>query len=68
MVFRLGQDGDTIFPSALAVGLGVLDADLNVLRVVGRDLAFSDSEAAISGFHLDAVIRDPQADGKAKRL
>jgi hypothetical protein len=36
--------------------------------VVRRDLTFGDREAAVAGFHLDAVIGDAQADTKAERL
>ena len=38
------------------------------VRVVGYHIAFGDGEAAIPGFHLDAVIGDAETDGKAKRL
>jgi hypothetical protein len=38
------------------------------MRVVWRHRAFGDGEAAVSGFHLDAMIGDAQADGKAEGL
>ena len=68
LVLRLGEDEGSILPRALTVPLGIFDPDLNDVRVVRRGLAFSDSEAAVAGFHLDAVIGDAQADRKAERL
>jgi hypothetical protein len=38
------------------------------VRVVGYHVAFGDGEAAITGFHLDAVIGDAETDGEAKSL
>ena len=68
MVFRFAQDSCAIVPSALAMAVGIKDADLHVLRLVRRHLAFCDGEAAIAGFHLNAVVGDAQADGEAKCL
>jgi len=38
------------------VTLSIFDANLNDVRVVGYHIAFGNGEAAIAGFHLDAVI------------
>jgi hypothetical protein len=46
---------------------GILDPDLHALRVVGHYLTFSDGEAAIACFHLNAV-GNTEADSKAERL
>ena len=32
------------------------------MRIVGRHISFGDGEAALAGFHLDAVIGDPEPD------
>src|SRR5690242_18481520 len=68
LVGGLAQNGDPVLACALAVTFRILDADLNVLRVIWRDLAFGDGEAPIPGFHLDAVVRDTQADSKPEGL
>src|SRR6476660_3398201 len=68
LVFRLGEDDGSILPRALTVTIGVLDPDLDDMRVVRRDVALGDGETAVSGFHLNAVIGDAQADSKAERL
>ena len=68
LVFRLAEDDGSILPRARTVTLGVLDPDLNDMRVVRHDRTFGDGQAAVSGFHLDAVIGDPQADSKAEGL
>ena len=56
LVFRLGQDDGSMLSRMLAVTLGILDSDLNDMRVVRRNRAFGDGEATVSGFHLDAVV------------
>ena len=68
LVCWLGQDHRSILPRVFAVRIGIFDADLDHLRLVRRHLAFGDGEAAITRFHLDAVICDPKTDGKAKGL
>src|SRR4051812_42135945 len=68
VVCRLGEGDGSMLPRTLAVTLRILDADLNDMCVVRGDRALRDGEAAVSGFHLDAVIRDTQADTKAERL
>ncbi len=68
MVRWIAQDNSAIFSRAFAVTFRILDADLDVLRVVWRDLTFRDGKAAISGFHLNAVIRYTKANGKAEGL
>jgi hypothetical protein len=39
-----------------------------ICELFGATVAFGDGEAAVSGFHLDAVIGDAQADREAERL
>ena len=68
MILGFTQDDGAVLPRSLAVTLGIFSANLNVLRVVGRRLAFGDSEAAIASSHLYAVIGDAQTDGEAKSL
>ena len=68
MVLRFSQDDGTVSSRALAVTLGIFDANLNDVRIVGYHVAFGDGEAAVAGFHLDAVIGDAKADSKAKSL
>ena len=50
LVFRVTQDGGAILSGARAVGVRVLDADLNVLRLVWRRLTFGDGEAPVPAF------------------
>src|SRR5215475_6715121 len=66
MILRFAQDGGAVLPRSLAVTLGIFNANLNVLRVVGRHLAFGDREAAIAGSHLDAVVRNAQTNSETK--
>jgi hypothetical protein len=68
LVFRLSQDEGSVLSRTLAVTLGILDSDLNDVRVVRRNLSFGDGEATVSGFHLDAVVGNAQTDSKAERL
>ena len=68
MILRFTQDDGAVLPCSLAMTLGVFNANLNVLRVVGRRHAFSDREAAIASSHLYAVIRDAKTDSEAKSL
>src|SRR3954471_2828134 len=67
MVLRLGQDEGAVLPCALAMPFGILDPNLDDVRVVWRHRAFGDGEAAVPGFHLNAVIGDAEADGKTER-
>jgi hypothetical protein len=46
MVLRFTQDSRAILSRPLAVTLGIFDANLNVLRVVGRHIALGDRKAA----------------------
>src|SRR5882672_12659242 len=48
MVLRLSQDDGAVLPRSLAVTLGIFNANLNDVRIVGRRLAVGDSEAAIA--------------------
>jgi hypothetical protein len=68
MVLGLGQDYGSVLPRALAVRLSVFDADLHNLRIVGYHVAFGYGQAAIPGFHLDAVIGNAETNGKAESL
>ena len=68
LVLGFRQDDGTILSRSLAVSLRIFDANLNDVRVVGYHVAFGDGDAAIAGFHLDAVIGDAETDGEAKGL
>jgi len=66
LVLGFRQNDGTVLPRALAMTLGIFDANLNDVRVVGDHVAFGDGEAAVAGFHLDAVIGDAETDGETK--
>ena len=68
LVLGFRQDDGPVLARPLAVPLHILDANLNDVRVVGYHVAFGDGDAAIAGFHLDAVIGDAETDGEAKGL
>jgi len=68
LVLGFRQDDGTVLSRSLAVPLSTFDANLNDVRVVGYHVAFGDGEAAITGFHLDAVIGDAEADAEVKSL
>jgi len=68
MILGFRQDDGAVLSRPLAVTFRIFDANLNDVRLVGRHVAFGDGEAAIAGFHLDAVISDAQTDGEAKRF
>lgn len=68
LVLGFGQDDGTVLSRSLAVPPGIFDANLNDVRVVGDHVAFGDGEAAIAGFHLEAVIGDPETDAEAESL
>src|SRR5882762_11283660 len=68
MILRLRQDDGAILSRSLAVHLGIFNANLNVLRVIGCHLAFGDSEAAIASSHLYTVIGDAKSDSESKSL
>ena len=68
LLLRFRQDDGSILSRALAVTMGIFDANLNDLRIVGRHVSFGDGEAALAGLHLDAVIGDAEPDGEAKGL
>lgn len=68
LVLGFCQDYGTILSGVLAVSLGIFNAHLHNVRVVGYHVAFGDGEAAIPCFHLNSVISDAETDGKAKRL
>jgi len=62
------QDDGAVLSRSLAVTLGIFDANLNDVRVVGYHVAFGDGNAAIASFHLDAVVGNAETDGKAESL
>jgi hypothetical protein len=66
MIRRLGKDHGTGAAGALAVGARIFYADLNDVRSIGLNIALGNGEAALAGAHLDAVIGDAQAHGKAE--
>jgi hypothetical protein len=68
VLLRFSQDGGSVPSRALAMTLGIVDANLNHVRLVGRDISFGDGEAALAGLHLDAVIGDAESGGEAKGL
>jgi hypothetical protein len=68
LVLGLRQDDRTVLLRSLAVTLGIFDTNLNDVRGVGNRVAFSDGEAAIASFHLDAVIGNAETDGETKSL
>jgi len=68
LVLRFSQDDGAVLPCLFAMSLSILDANLDDVRTVGYDVAFRNGDAAIAGFHLDAVIGDPEADSEAKSL
>jgi hypothetical protein len=68
LVLGFRQNDHTVPSRSVAMPLGIFDANLDDVRVVGYHVVFCDGEAAIAGFHLDAVIADAETDGEAKSL
>jgi hypothetical protein len=68
VVLGFSQDEGTVLSCPLAMSLSIFDANLDDVRIVGYNVAFRNGDAAIAGFHLDAVIRDAEADSEAKSL
>ncbi len=68
LVLRFSQDDGTVHSRARAVTPSIFDANLNDVTIVGHHIAFGDGEAAVAGFHLDAVIRDAKTDSETKGL
>jgi hypothetical protein len=68
LVQGVSQDDGTVLSCLLAMSPSILDANLDDVRIVGHNIAFRKSDAAIASFHLDAVIGDPKADSEAKSL
>jgi len=68
LLLGFSQDDSSVLPRPLAVTLGIFDANLNDMRIVGRHSSFGDGEAALAGFHLDAMIGDAETDSEAKSL
>src|ERR1700751_159186 len=46
LLLGFSQDDSSVLPRPLAVSLGILDANLNDMRIVGRHSSFGDGEAA----------------------
>jgi hypothetical protein len=68
LILRLSQDDGTVPSRTLAVTLSIFDPNLNDVRIVGYYIAFGDREAAVAGFHLNAVIGDAKTDREAERV
>jgi hypothetical protein len=68
LILRFSQNYGSILPRAFAVTVSIFDTNLNDVRIVGRHISFGDGEAALAGFHLDAVIGDSEADGEPESL
>jgi hypothetical protein len=68
LILRFSQDDRSVLPRAFAVTVGIFDTNLNDVRIVGRHISFGDGEAALAGFHLDAVIGDAETDSEAESL
>ncbi len=68
LVLRFTKDDGTVPSRTLAVTLSIFDANLNDVRIVGYHIAFGDGEAAVAGFHLDAVVGDAKTDSEGKSL
>src|ERR1035441_3735811 len=68
LVLGFRQDDGSVLSRSLAVSLNIFDANLNGVRAVGNHVAFGDGEAAVAGFHLDAVIRNAKSDREAESL
>ena len=68
LVFGLRQNDGSILSRAFAVRFRVLNADLYAVGIVWYDGAFRNREAAVAGFHLNAMIGDTQPHTEAKRL
>ena len=68
LVLRFGEDDGTVRPRARAMTLCIFDANLHDVTIVGHHIAFSNGEAAVARFHLDAVIGNAKTDREAKSL
>lgn len=68
LVLGFSQDDGTILPGALGVTFSIFDADLNYVRIIGHHVAFGDREAAVTRFHLYAVIGNAKTDSEPKSL
>lgn len=68
LILRFGQDRGAILTRALAMPLRVFNAHLDDVRFIWREVTFGDREAPIARFHLNAMVRDPQANLKSERL
>jgi hypothetical protein len=68
LILRFSQDDGSLLPRAFTVTIGIFDTNLNNVRIIGRHISFGDGEAALAGFHLDAMIGDAETDGEAESL
>lgn len=66
MIPGLAQNGCAMIPRTLAMAFCIFNANLNCLRMIGHHIPLGDREAAITGFHLDAVIGNSQTNGEAE--
>lgn len=60
LVYGFRQNDSATVAGVFAMPPGILNANLNNMRFLGRNVAFGDREAPIPGFHLDAMIGDAQ--------
>jgi hypothetical protein len=67
VLLRFTQDDGSILSLARS-DPSHFDPNLNDMRIVGRHSSFGDGEAALAGFHLDAMIGDAETDSEAKSL
>jgi len=68
VVCGFAQDSRSILPRSLAVAVSIINSYLNALRVVGRDVAFANGEAAFAGLHLYAVVGNAESHSKTEGL
>jgi len=68
VVLRFRQNDGPILARALTMSIGIVDADLNGMRMIGRHITFSNGEATLAGLHLYAVIGDAEAYFEAESL
>ena len=66
MILRFAQDDSPVLPCACTVANSIFDTHLNALRMIRRHIPFADREAALSRFHLYAVIGNTQTNAKAE--
>src|SRR5215475_203608 len=65
MIGRFGEDDSTVLAGAGTVAVGILNADLRDMGVLGDDDAFGNGEASLAGSHLNAMVGDAKANRKS---